>query len=203
MNQISMRNFLIVGTQRSGSGALAEALNCHPAIVCGAEWTLRTWRKLSIADAALGGNFRPLPPHHATEMALRLSPGKTVLGFRRLFRASSRWIGHPRLAPALLLDRLVRQGRAFGIHVLLGSQTLSGAYSLARSTTGQMAVRVALQCSEADANLILPDERNDAARFLSRPGEAIYNDQNGLLAGNHPFQVVWLPEEHWFSHVVS
>jgi hypothetical protein len=29
---------------------------------------------------------------------------------------------------------------------------------------------------------------------LSRPGEAIYNDQNGLLAGNHPFQVVWLPE---------
>jgi hypothetical protein len=94
----------------------------------------------------------------------------------------------------LLLDRLVRQGRAFGIHVLLGSQTLSGAYSLARSTMGQMAVRVALQCSEADAHLILSDERNEAARFLSRPGEAIYNDQNGLLAGNHPFQVVWLPE---------
>ena len=94
----------------------------------------------------------------------------------------------------LLLDRLVRQGRAFGIHVLLGSQTLSGAYSLARSTMGQMAVRVALQCSEADAHLILSDERNEAARFFSRPGEAIYNDQNGLLAGNHPFQVVWLPE---------
>src|SRR5690606_36982073 len=36
----------------------------------------------------------------------------------------------------LLLDRLVRQGRAFGMHVLLGSQTLSGAYSLARSTLG-------------------------------------------------------------------
>ncbi len=30
----------------------------------------------------------------------------------------------------LLLDRLVRQGRAFGIHVILGSQTLGGAYSL-------------------------------------------------------------------------
>jgi hypothetical protein len=95
---------------------------------------------------------------------------------------------------ALLLDRLVRQGRAFGIHVLLGSQTLSGAYSLARSTMGQMAVRVALQCSETDASLILSDERNTAARFLNRPGDAIYNDQNGLLAGNHPFQVVWLSE---------
>jgi hypothetical protein len=33
-----------------------------------------------------------------------------------------------------------------------------------------------------------------AARYLSRPGEAIYNDQNGLLAGNEPFQVVWLSE---------
>jgi DNA segregation ATPase FtsK/SpoIIIE, S-DNA-T family len=94
---------------------------------------------------------------------------------------------------ALLLDRLVRQGRAFGIHVMLGSQTLAGAYSLARSTLGQMAVRIALECSEADAHLILSDE-NTAARLLSRPGEAIYNDQNGLVEGNHPFQVVWLPD---------
>jgi hypothetical protein len=102
---------------------------------------------------------------------------------------------------ALLLDRLVRQGRAFGIHVLLGSQTLSGAYSLARSTMGQMAVRVALQCSETDAHLILSDERNMAARYLSRPGEAIYNDQNGLLAGNQPFQVVWLAEQRRIEYL--
>jgi len=95
---------------------------------------------------------------------------------------------------ALLLDRLVRQGRAFGMHVLLGSQTLGGAYSLARSTLGQMAVRIALQCSEADAHLILSEE-NSAARLLSRPGEAIYNDSNGTVQGNHPFQVVWLGEE--------
>lgn len=95
---------------------------------------------------------------------------------------------------ALLLDRLVRQGRAFGIHVLLGSQTLAGAYSLARSTLGQMAVRIALQCSEADAHLILSED-NSAARLLSRAGEAIYNDSNGLIEGNHPFQVVWLGDE--------
>jgi energy-coupling factor transporter ATP-binding protein EcfA2 len=94
---------------------------------------------------------------------------------------------------SLLLDRLVRQGRAFGIHVHLGSQTLGGAYSLARSTLSQMAVRIALQCSESDAHLILSEE-NSAARLLSRPGEAIYNDANGLIEGNHPFQVVWLPE---------
>lgn len=94
---------------------------------------------------------------------------------------------------SLLLDRLVRQGRAFGIHVLLGSQTLAGAYSLARSTLGQMAVRIALQCSESDAHLILSED-NTAARLLSRPGEAIYNDANGTFEGNHPFQVVWLSD---------
>lgn len=94
---------------------------------------------------------------------------------------------------ALLFDRLVRQGRAFGVHVILGSQTLAGAYSLARSTLGQIAVRIALQCSDTDAHLILSEE-NTAARLLSRPGEAIYNDANGLVEGNHPFQVVWLDD---------
>ncbi|HUW84884.1 MAG TPA: FtsK/SpoIIIE domain-containing protein [Phycisphaerae bacterium] len=94
---------------------------------------------------------------------------------------------------AILLDRLVRQGRAFGIHVLLGSQTLGGTSGLARSTMGQMAVRIALQCSEADAQLILDDD-NVAPRLLSRPGEAIYNDASGLVAGNNPFQTAWLPD---------
>jgi DNA segregation ATPase FtsK/SpoIIIE-like protein len=95
---------------------------------------------------------------------------------------------------ALLLDRIVRQGRAFGIHVLLGSQTLGGAYSLARATIGQMVVRVALQCNEADAYLIM-NEDNPAPRLLSRPGEAIYNDDAGAVTGNTPFQVVWLPDQ--------
>ena len=94
---------------------------------------------------------------------------------------------------SLLLDRLVRQGRAFGMHVVLGSQTLAGAYSLARSTMGQMGVRIALQCSESDSQVILSDD-NSAARLLSRPGEAIYNDQSGLIEGNSPFQVCWLDD---------
>ncbi len=94
---------------------------------------------------------------------------------------------------SLLFDRIVRQGRAFGIHVLLGSQTLGGAYTLARATLGQMVIRVALQCSEADAYLIM-DDNNPAPRLLSRPGEGIYNDAAGALEGNSPFQVVWLSD---------
>lgn len=94
---------------------------------------------------------------------------------------------------AVLLDRIVRQGRAFGIHVLLGSQTLGGAYTLARATIGQMVIRIALQCNEADAYLIM-DQDNPAPRLLSRPGEGIYNDDAGALEGNSPFQAVWLPD---------
>ena len=94
----------------------------------------------------------------------------------------------------LLFDRLVRQGRAFGIHVMLGSQTLAGSYTLARPTIGQMAVRIALQCEESDSRLVLSDE-NPAARLLSRPGEAIYNDKNGLVEGNSPFQCSWLSDD--------
>lgn len=104
---------------------------------------------------------------------------------------------------ALLLDRIVRQGRAFGIHVLLGSQTLGGAYTLARATIGQMVVRVALQCNEADAYLIMSED-NPAPRLLSRPGEAIYNDDGGAIQGNSPFQVVWLPDQvrdEWLAKV--
>jgi hypothetical protein len=94
---------------------------------------------------------------------------------------------------AVLLDRIVRQGRAFGIHVLLGSQTLGGAYTLARATIGQMVIRIALMCNEADAYLIM-DQDNPAPRLLTRPGEGIYNDAAGSIEGNSPFQTVWLPE---------
>ena len=94
---------------------------------------------------------------------------------------------------AVLLDRIIRQGRAFGIHVLLGSQTLGGAYTLARATIGQMVIRIALQCNEADAYLIM-DQDNPAPRLLSRPGEGIYNDAAGSIEGNSPFQTVWLPD---------
>ena len=95
---------------------------------------------------------------------------------------------------AVLLDRIVRQGRAFGIHVILASQTLGGTYALARATLGQMAVRIAFHCDEADAYLIMGDE-NPAPKLLSRPGEGIYNDAAGALEANSPFQAVWLPDD--------
>jgi hypothetical protein len=95
---------------------------------------------------------------------------------------------------ALLIERLVRQGRAFGMHVLLGSQTIGGAGGLPRAVLGQFAVRIALQTTEADSQMILGDN-NSAARLLSRPGEAIYNDAGGAVEGNSPFQVAYLSDK--------
>lgn len=95
---------------------------------------------------------------------------------------------------AQIIDHLVRQGRAFGVHVLLASQTLAGSYALPRTTVDQMGVRIALQCSDADSRLILSDD-NPAARLLERPGQAIYNTANGRPEGNNFFQVAYLDQE--------
>ncbi|HSW29029.1 MAG TPA: FtsK/SpoIIIE domain-containing protein [Longimicrobiales bacterium] len=101
----------------------------------------------------------------------------------------------------MIIDRLVSQGRAFGIHVVLASQTLGGSYTLPRSITDQMAVRVVLQCTEADSRLALADD-NPEARLLSRPGEAIYNDQRGLIEGNHRFQVADMGDDEARASIV-
>ncbi len=104
-----------------------------------------------------------------------------------------------------ILDRLVRQGRSFGIHLLLGSQSLAGSYTLARSTLDQMQIRIALPYSEADSRLILADD-NPAARLLARPGEAIYNAASGLVEGNQVFQVALFSDddrEHYLRAIAD
>jgi len=86
---------------------------------------------------------------------------------------------------------------------ILGNVAFNPISALTRATLGQMAIRVALQCNEADAHLIM-DENNSAPRLLTRPGEGIYNDAAGAMEGNSPFQVVWLPGEErdlWLDKV--
>lgn len=96
---------------------------------------------------------------------------------------------------SVILERLTREGRSFGIHVLLGSQSLAGkGANLSGATLGQIGVRIALMCSESDARAIMADD-NPEARLLARPGEAIYNDRNGLIEGNRRFQVARFKDE--------
>ncbi|HJQ32358.1 MAG TPA: FtsK/SpoIIIE domain-containing protein [Pyrinomonadaceae bacterium] len=94
----------------------------------------------------------------------------------------------------LRLDRLIRLGRYAGIHVMLGSQSLANRSALPTGTLGQVAIRIAMKCSEADARLVMADD-NPQARLLSRPGEAIYNAANGLIEGNNFFQAALFTDE--------
>jgi S-DNA-T family DNA segregation ATPase FtsK/SpoIIIE len=97
---------------------------------------------------------------------------------------------------ARLLDTLVRQGRAFGIHLILGTQTLQGmaAGGLIRGTLDLIPVRIALKMGEADSRLFL-SESNPAGARLSRPGEAVLNTDSGQPEGNVVFQVAWTEDQ--------
>ena len=108
MRQEGRTQFLIVGTYRSGSSAVVEAVNSHPRILCGYEWTLRipAWRKVRVAQAALNGDFSDLIARHRDVASAGLTPGIRVLGFKQLFRSSDKWVLHPRCAAALVVDRL-------------------------------------------------------------------------------------------------
>jgi S-DNA-T family DNA segregation ATPase FtsK/SpoIIIE len=106
-------------------------------------------------------------------------------------------------ACSTILDRIVRQGRSFGVHAVMSSQTLAGAYSLPRSTLNQMSVRIALVCDVSDAQIIFSDD-NPAASRLKHPGSAIYNDAGGRIEGNQPMQVGWVEQQtqiNWFKHL--
>lgn len=92
---------------------------------------------------------------------------------------------------SMLLDRIVRQGRSFGIHLVMASQTIGGSYSLPRTTLAQMAVRIALQCDGSDAMMILGED-NLAATRLRHSGQAIYNEAGGRIESNQPFQVAFI-----------
>lgn len=101
---------------------------------------------------------------------------------------------------ANVLAHITQQGRAFGIHTLLASQTLADAYAVGRATYDKMNIRIALQCSDADSRLILGED-NSAARLLERPGEAVYNAENGREDGNNFFQTAWLSPEKRNSYL--
>jgi S-DNA-T family DNA segregation ATPase FtsK/SpoIIIE len=92
------------------------------------------------------------------------------------------------------LDTIVRLGRGFGIHCLLASQTLMGMTALGRHTLNQVQVRIALQCLEEDARIVLSDGNNGPA-LLTRPGEGIFNAAAGREEHNQPFQAPLIPEE--------
>jgi len=99
-----------------------------------------------------------------------------------------------------ILEDIVRRGRAFGIHLLLSSQSPSMAGVYGNRIYNQIGLRIALRCRAQDAQAIL-GEGNDAASTLEQAGEAIYNDEMGYRARNRFMRVALLPPEERLSYL--
>ena len=96
-----------------------------------------------------------------------------------------------------LLSQLLKQGRSFGIHILLATQTLKGinAQSIGSIIT-QLGCRIALACGQEDSAMILGGG-NWAAADLRSPPEGIINNANGAKSGNVRFMIPFAGEsEH-------
>jgi len=113
-----MRNFIIVGTQRTGSSALAELVGIQDNIACGWEWTLRAQylKKVDIANRALQGQFDVLDKRHQDFIRTKVDAGTEWLGYRQLFRSSDKWWLSPKFSPALFFDRLSGFTKWFASH---------------------------------------------------------------------------------------
>jgi DNA segregation ATPase FtsK/SpoIIIE, S-DNA-T family len=108
-----------------------------------------------------------------------------------------------REAGALLAD-IAKRGAAFGLHLLLATQSPGGSLTVhLRPAYEQMALRIALGCLLPSVSQAILGEGNDAAIRLSRAGDAIYNDRRGEGA-NTVMRIAMLPTRdrlEWMSTI--
>lgn len=99
--------------------------------------------------------------------------------FHKLFE------GHERLVVEERIKQILKQGRAYGIHLLMSTQALRGIDVDRAALGGQISARLALRGNDDDGIL---DMDNDAAAHIECP-MCVYNDKTGKPAGNHLFKV--------------
>ncbi len=93
------------------------------------------------------------------------------------------------------LNKLVMQGRALGIHVILACQDFHNCSGL-EAYFSQMAIRIAVKGSEEGAASILNADNAGIRTLQNQPaGAAIYNGGGGVESANNFFQVSYINEE--------
>lgn len=99
---------------------------------------------------------------------------------------------------AMIMERIVRQGRAFGVHMILASQSYSNITGIDRAVFDQMTVRIVLKCSKSDANLLLDNGSSEIDQIsIDDPGRAVYNSEAGNKEYNSHFRVAYIdPAKH-------
>lgn len=93
------------------------------------------------------------------------------------------------------LNKLVMQGRALGIHIILACQDFRNCSGL-EAYFSQMAVRIAIKGSEDGASSILSADNRGIKTLQNQPaGAAIYNGGCGVDSANNFFQVSYIDEK--------
>lgn len=89
-----------------------------------------------------------------------------------------------------LLERIIKEGRAFGVHAILGSQSIANVPGAFRAVANQIFYRLVLASSEEDSRVLLGEGNPDAAQ-LSEAGEGILNARAGQREANRRFQATF------------
>ncbi|MGN1338667.1 MAG: FtsK/SpoIIIE domain-containing protein [Oscillospiraceae bacterium] len=99
---------------------------------------------------------------------------------------------------AVLMERIVRQGRAFGIHLILSSQSYANVSGLDKAVYDQMAVRMVMKCSADDANMLLENGSGMVDLISAEDaGKVIYNSEAGSKAACNMFRAAYIrPDQH-------
>lgn len=87
-----------------------------------------------------------------------------------------------------VMDNITRQGRAFGIHLVIASQS-PNVQNMAREIYSQVDLRMVQQMDESTASSILGDGNTNAVDLLDKPGKVIYNKEFGKKNYNEIGQV--------------
>ena len=160
------------------------------------EFGLSVLQSLEAEMSRRGELLRGTGGRHAGLQALREASGEPLPRvllvfdeFQVLFARNDK-LG---IAAAGLLETIIRQGRGFGVHVLLGSQSLAGLDALGSHVPQLLPTRILLPAAEADARRVLGDG-NNAGQYLTTHGEGILNAVGGAVEANERFKGALLSE---------
>ncbi len=144
------------------------------------DWRARLCREARVTDL----------PDYRRETGQVLPRALVIMDeFQVLFSEEDRLA---REAGRLLAD-IAKRGAAFGLHLLFTTQSPGGPLAAyLRPVYEQMALRIALGCTQPSVSQAILGEGNDAATKLIRAGDAIYNDRRGEGA-NPVMRIAMLP----------
>ncbi|QJB25345.1 FtsK/SpoIIIE domain-containing protein [Limnospira fusiformis] len=101
-----------------------------------------------------------------------------------------------------VMDNITRQGRAFGIHLLIASQS-PNVPNMSRGIYSQIDLRMAQQMDKSTASSVLAEGNTDAVDLLDKPGKVIYNKDYGKKNQNEIGQVADISAKERYNALVN